>query len=254
MSNPFSLKGKTILITGASSGIGRQCAISCAESGARVIITGRNEKRLKDAASAISKDKLMNQHILHIEHEESVVELVKFLKIEDIKVNGVINAAGISTTLPVKFSSMEKQLEFYSTNVAGPVNLIRHLVKKGNPMSDDSSIVLVSSIMSVVGEKAKSLYSGSKGALNAVARSLALELANRRIRVNTVSPGVVASPMSDDAVYSESEESRNKILSKHPLGLGKPEDVANACIYLISNASRWVTGSNLVIDGGYTAH
>jgi len=252
--NPFSLENKTILITGASSGIGRQCAISCAEAGAKVIISGRNEDRLSETTSKVPKDKLLGQYILHIDRDESVIEVVNDIKDKGIRLSGLINAAGISTTLPVKFSTLEKQLEFYATNVAGPINLIRHLVRKGQPMAQESSIVLISSVMSTVGERAKSLYSGSKGALNAVARSLALELADRKIRINTVSPGVVDSPMSQNAAYAADETSYKAIAAKHPLGLGQPEDVANACIYLLSEASRWITGSDLIIDGGYTAH
>jgi NAD(P)-dependent dehydrogenase (short-subunit alcohol dehydrogenase family) len=251
--NPFSLENKTILITGASSGIGRQCTISCAEMGANVIITGRNKERLSETASKIPKSKFGGQHILLIDQEDSVLALIQDLKEKGIVLNGFINAAGISTTLPVKFSTMEKQLEFYATNIAGPLNLTRLLLKKGNPLVDKSSVVFISSVMAIVGEKAKTLYSGSKGALNAVSRSLALEVANRSIRVNTVSPGVVVTPMSQNAAYAQDEDSLQKTISKHPMGLGHPDDVANACIYLLSDASKWVTGSNLVVDGGYTA-
>ena len=105
----------------------------------------------------------------------------------------------------------------------------------------------------MVGEMGKTVYSLTKGALIAGAKSLALELAMRNIRVNTISPGVVITPMSQNAVYSQDEESFSRVKNLHPLGLGKPEDVANACIYLLSDASRWVTGTNLVVDGGYTA-
>ena len=251
--NPFNLENKTILITGASSGIGRQCAISCTEMGAEVIITGRNKERLSETASMIPKSKFGGQYIMDIDQEDSVLALVNNLKEKGIVLNGLIHAAGISATLPVKFSTMEKQLDFYATNVAGPLNLTRLLLKKVNPLVDKSSVVFISSVMAAVGEKAKTLYSGSKGALNSVSRSLALELANRKIRVNTVSPGVVVTPMSQNAAYAQDEDSMQKTISKHPMGLGHPEDVANACIYLMSDASNWVTGSNLIVDGGYTA-
>ena len=109
------------------------------------------------------------------------------------------------------------------------------------------------SVMGIVGEVAKSLYSMTKGALIAGSRSLAIELADRKIRVNCISPGVVVTPMTQKAVYSRDDESMKKVTELHPLGLGTPEDVANACIYLLSDASRWISGTNLIADGGYTA-
>lgn len=253
MLNPFSLENKTILITGASSGIGRQCAISCVEAGAQVIILGRNEDRLTETANLLPDQHLKGKHIVHLEQEESVTSFIANLKDNGVQLSGVIHAAGISTTLPLKSSTLEKQLEFYATNVAGPVNLTRLLLKKGNGLVDNSSIVFISSVMSMVGEKAKSLYGGTKGAINAVVKSMALEYAARKIRINAISPGVVESPMSGKAVYSQSEQALAEVTQKHPLGIGKPEDVAYASIYLLSNAAKWITGSNLVVDGGYTA-
>ncbi len=120
-------------------------------------------------------------------------------------------------------------------------------------MDSGASIIFVASIMGIVGEVGKTAYAMSKGALIAGVRSLSLELALKKIRVNAISPGVVITPMSSSSFYSKDEERIRKIETLHPLGLGNVDDVANACVYLISDASKWVTGTNLIVDGGYTA-
>jgi NAD(P)-dependent dehydrogenase (short-subunit alcohol dehydrogenase family) len=167
--------------------------------------------------------------------------------------HGLVNAAGISTTLPLKLISPEKLDAFFKTNVIAAINLAKIFTKLDVVCREGGSIVFISSVMGVVGEAGKTMYSLSKGALIAGTRSLALELASKKIRVNAISPGVVETPMSQNAIYSQDEESKQRILSLHPLGLGTTTDIAHACIYLLSNASRWITGTNLIIDGGYTS-
>ena len=132
-------------------------------------------------------------------------------------------------------------------------NLAWVLTKPAHMAEEGGSLVFITSVMATVGESGKSLYALTKGAVLAAAKSLAIELAPKNIRVNCVSPGVVVSPMSQKSFYSQGEETLNHIKSLHPLGLGTPEDVAAACVYLLSDAARWVTGSNLVVDGGYSA-
>jgi NAD(P)-dependent dehydrogenase (short-subunit alcohol dehydrogenase family) len=249
----FSLRGKRIVITGASSGIGRQCAISCSHRGATLVLLGRNHTRLNETLSLTTESsKHMVFSVDLLEHntvDKVFVEIIKKI----VRLDGLINCAGISTTLPINAMSNDKMDLFLRTNVIGPVNLTRQFVKSIRFSGSGGSIVFISSVMGVVGEKGKTLYSTTKGALIAAVRSMAVELASRQIRVNSVSPGVVESPMSKKAVYSVDEESLNRIKELHPLGLGVPEDVANACIFLLSDASRWITGTNMIIDGGYTA-
>lgn len=251
--NPFSLIGKNIIVTGASSGIGRQCAISCSEMGARVVLLGRNNERLEETA-----DRMKNPY----NHLTYSIDLVEYYKVEEIikdilpktgKIHGLVNCAGISITLPAKYVTPEKMDELFHANVHAAMNLTRIVTKQSYISEDGASVIFISSVMGSVGENGKSLYSMTKGALIAGSKSLAIEMASRRIRINCISPGVVETPMSQNAVYSRNEESLNKIKALHPLGFGQPEDVANACIYLLSEASRWVTGSNIVVDGGYTA-
>ena len=250
--NPFTLQGKIIVITGASSGIGRQCAITCSQMGATVILLARSAERLEETLSHLSPGN----------HRSYPIDLVDFEKVESTvkqinttygKIDGLIHCAGISTTLPLKLISPEKLDGFYQTNVIAAVNLSRLFVKNTHFSKEGGSIIFLSSIMGVVGELGKTVYSLTKGALISGSKSMALELASKKIRVNCISPGVVITPMSQNAVYSQDDESLNKTKALHPLGLGNPEDIANACVFFMSDASRWITGTNLLIDGGYTA-
>ena len=253
MNNPFSLEGKTILVTGASSGIGRQCSISCSEMGAIVVLIGRNKERLEETKQLMFQAEKHLICVADLTEYDKIEMLIKVITDRVGKIYGIVHSAGISTTLPVRMVSPQKMESFFQTNVFGAINLTRFLTKKANFSEDGGSIIFVSSVMGIVGEVAKSLYSMTKGALISGSRSLALELADRKIRVNCISPGVVITPMAQNAVYSRDEESLNKITRLHPLGLGVPEDVANTCIFLLSDASKWITGTNIVVDGGYTA-
>lgn len=253
MENPFSLTGKNIVITGASSGIGRQTAVVCSEMGARVVLIARNTERLKETLALMKSPEI---HLVYSFDLADIAEMESAIKeaVEKTgKLNGLVNAAGISTTLPLKLISNDKLDEFFRTNVYSAIQMSRLFTKQANVCNEGGSVILLSSVMGIVGETGKTLYSLTKGALVSAAKSMALEFASKKIRFNSVSPGVVITPMSKNAVYSQDEESLNKIAGLHPLGLGMPEDIANACVYLLSDASRWVTGSNLVIDGGYTA-
>lgn len=251
-SNPFSLSGKTVVVTGASSGIGRQCAILFSQMGARIILIARNKGRLKETTEQMDRTE---------DHVVICIDLNSFSKVADSlsrnkerigQVHGIVHCAGISTTLPLRMISEEKLHIFFQTNVNAAINLTKLLCKPAL-MPVGGSVVFMGSVMGVVGDAGKTLYSLTKGALVAGARSLAIELASKSIRVNCISPGVVVTPMSQNAVYSQDETSLEKVKSYHPLGLGRVEDVANACLFLLSDGASWITGINLVVDGGYTA-
>lgn len=250
--NPFTLEGKTIVVTGASSGIGRQCAIDCSRMGAKVVLIARNEQRLAETISLMEGDG----------HLSIVLDLTDFSQLKDYvkdivgkvgPIDGLINCAGISTTLPLKLMDAQKMDEYFHSNVFSAIELTRHFCQMGNVSKSGASIVFLSSIMALVGENGKSIYSMTKGALLSAARSLACEYARRNIRFNAVSPGAILTPINQDLPHMKNSEARAALESKHLLGLGKTTDISNACIYLLSDASRWVTGQNLVVDGGYTA-
>lgn len=252
--SPFSLAGKVIIVTGASSGIGRQCAISCSRMGAIIVLMGRDNERLMETLNSMENK---DNHFVcsgDLTDYDNVAEKVRDIVNEKGKLSGLINCAGISTTLPLNALSPKNMEHFLRTNVIGAINLTRHVVKPLNFSDSGGSIIFISSVMGVVGEKGKTLYSMTKGALIPAVKSLALEFAAKKIRINCISPGVVETTMSKNAVYSQNKDSLERIRGLHPLGLGTPEDVANASVFLLSDAAKWITGTNLIVDGGYLAH
>lgn len=248
--NPFSLAGKKVIVTGASSGIGRQCAIDISRIGGTVALIGRNEERLQETLEMLAGDG----------HLSYPVDLTDFDRIQDCvraivgkmgKIDGMVHCAGISTTLPFKYMSIDKMAHFFETNVYSALALSREAVGK-KYMNDGGSVIFLSSVMGEVGEVGKSLYGMTKGALVSAVRSLACEYAKRRIRFNCISPGAILTPINENLPHMKDPDKRELLEEKHLLGLGAVTDVSNSCIFLLSDASRWITGSNLVVDGGYT--
>lgn len=249
--NPFSLENKTILITGASSGIGKQCAIDCSKMGAHVVLIGRNKERLDDTFSQLEGE----GHLLvafDLTESEKIKEMVAGVVSAVGPIHGVLHCAGISETLPLKLMKTELLDKFFRNNVYSAIELTRELCSVKNVAKDGASIVFFSSIMGCVGESGKSLYSMTKGALIAATRSLACEYAKKRIRFNCVSPGAILTPINANLPHMVDPEKKQALADKHLLGLGECADISNACIYLLSDASKWVTGQNLIVDGGYT--
>lgn len=244
--NPFTLEGKTILITGASSGIGRATAIACSKMGATLLLNGRNEVRLKDTYSQLcgTNHKIIQGDIT----DESIL---KNIITTITKLDGILLAAGIVKMLPVLFADKNKFESIYTTNLFAPIELLRTIVKKKlyNP---GFSAVAISSIAGsedfCVGN---GIYGSGKAALKSFLKYFARETASKGIRINTISPGLILTPMQTEGVVgsNELEEAVKSIPMKR---WGAPEDVANAAIYLLSDASSYVTGTNIVIDGGYT--
>ena len=242
--NPFNLNDKTILITGASSGIGRVIAIECSKMGANLVITGRNESRLQETLELLH-NKGHISIISDLSDKEGLDDLLEKLPVLD----GVVHCAAILKKLPLKFINEKAWQETMGTNLFAPALLSQRLVKK-NKIKDASSIVFISSIAATVASFGNISYMASKGAINSLSRGMALELSSKKIRVNTVLPALIQTNLTDRAL---SEEDLKNYLLKFPLGrFGKPEEVAYAVIYLLSDASRWVTGTSITIDGGVT--
>ncbi|MCH8567404.1 MAG: SDR family oxidoreductase [Balneolales bacterium] len=254
--SPFSLSGKTILITGASSGIGKSIAIACADAGASIFAFGRDQERLADTLSKLvcnSDNQNHRSFAVELTDDDSISEIMKSLEEEGVRFSGFVHSAGISTTLPLRSMKPDSTTPFMKLNVDAGIHLTKWITRKKMVAENGSSVVFLSSVMSVVGESGKTIYSMTKGALLSASRSLAVELAPKKVRVNCISPGVVETPMSGKAVYSRNEVALKYVQDLHPLGLGKPEDVAYSCVYLLSDAAKWVTGTNMIVDGGYTA-
>lgn len=244
--NPFSLHDKIILVTGASSGIGKAIAIECSKMGANVIITARNEERLNETFS------LMNEGdhkmiLADLNSEDGLNNLVENLP----QLDGMVHCAGLTIPKPFHFYSKDNIKSVMGVNFEAPIFLTQALIKK-KKIRKQASIVFISSISGVyVSSIAGSIYSASKGAINGVAKGMALELAPKGIRVNSVNPGMIETNIYSEGIVSEEQLVEDR--AKYPLKrYGKPEEVAYAVIYLLSDASVWVTGSNLLIDGGYT--
>lgn len=252
MYNPFTLENKNIIVTGASSGIGKQVAITCSRMGARVAIIGRNTERLDETRLQLEGE----GHIVvsyDLTEMDGLKDMVTGIVTHMGTIDGLVNCAGVSATLPFKLMSPDKVEEMFKTNVFATIELTKQVLSIKNVNKNGASVIFFASVMGCVGENAKSLYSLTKGALIAGCRSLAVEYAPKKIRLNVVSPGVVETAINKNQPYLADPDRRKVTESLHPLGLGTTDDIANACVYLLSDASRWVTGQNLIIDGGYTS-
>lgn len=242
--NPFSLEGKTILITGASSGIGRATAIECSKLGATCIITARNEERLNETLSQMAGEG----------HQLIIADMAKEDEINAIvtqlpKLDGLVNNAGYQEFAPVSFVRKEKLDSILLINTVAPI-ILTQKVLKAKKINKEASIVFTSSLAGVgLGTPGNAMYATSKGAISSYIHVAALELASKKIRVNAVCPGMVDTKIIADSAVSNDDLQQD--MQNYPLGrYGKPVEIAWSIIYLLSDASAWVTGTNMIIDGG----
>jgi NAD(P)-dependent dehydrogenase (short-subunit alcohol dehydrogenase family) len=243
--NPFSLEGKSILVTGASSGIGRGICIECSKMGATVQLMARNEARLNETLSQMEGEG-HQIHMADLCSTEDIDALVDALPVLD----GVVLCAGIIKTMPVKNINEEAMTEIFNANIMGDIKLCSRLLKK-KKLNHGASVVFISSVSTFNVKVGNSLYSATKGAVNSFAKAMALEVSKQNMRVNCIQPGFVPSSILSDGAI-EKDEFLKFYAERHPLGFGTLSDIANGCIYLLSDAARWVTGSIFTIDGGYT--
>jgi len=246
MYNPFSMEGKTILVTGASSGIGRAIAVECSKMGAVVVLTARNEGRLNETLSQM-EGKSHSVITCDLNNENERKQMIDKLPTLD----GLVNCAGINKLLPFPFVTSESLKDVMDVNFTAPALMSAELIKK-KKFSKNSSIVFISSISGVLcAAIGGSIYSASKGAVNGLIKGMALDLAAKGIRVNSVNPGVIETHIFDEGTITT--EQLDIDMKLYPLKrYGKPEEIAYAAVYFLSDASAWTTGANLVIDGGFT--
>lgn len=244
MNDSFSLVDKTILVTGASSGIGKATAIECSKQGAKVVLLGRNLERLNQTLEECAG---MGHSV--IQFDLSKIDKIAELITELPELDGIVHNAGTNTKYLVKNISREKIDELFHTNYYAPV-LITQLLLKNKKFKKNASMVFISSISASYASVSNALYASSKGALNSFVRCLAMELAPRGMRANVIQPGVIDTPILK--AYAMTDE-LNDFKSSCPLGHpGEPRDIAMGCVYLLSNASKFTTGSIMTIDGGLT--
>jgi NAD(P)-dependent dehydrogenase (short-subunit alcohol dehydrogenase family) len=246
--NAFSLENKTVLVTGATSGIGFEVCKQIINAGGNFIGLGRQRKQLD---KFITENNLTgsSSRFLDVLQLESIPEFVDSM---DVKIDGFVHSVGIVENNPIQFFNEELYNKIRTVNLDSALVFISHLLKK-KKFNKPASIVFVSSISGLYGMKGNGLYGITKAGLGIMAKTYANELAFKKIRVNTVAPGMVNTQITLDAVNFLSDEVINEDKKKYPLGYGEPEDVALPIVFLLSEASKWITGHDLILDGGRTA-
>jgi NAD(P)-dependent dehydrogenase (short-subunit alcohol dehydrogenase family) len=244
MKNYLSLQGKHVLVTGASSGMGKVFAQMIAGQGARVSLLARNEERLEQTRNLLEGEG-HNVVCCDLTDEEQLRQAAETMQ----PLDGIVFCAGINEFVPVRFVKQEKIDRMFQTNYFSQLLLLQMLLKK-KLVNKGASIVFISSVSSLMGVQGTLLYASSKGAINSAVRVLAAELAVQQMRVNAICPGIVRTEML--SATNIDEETFTKQAAQYPLGLGTPEDVGHAVLFHLSEASRWLTGQCMVMDGGYS--
>ena len=243
MYNPFSIEGKNILVTGASSGIGRSICIECSKAGANIILTARNTERLKQTLSLMAPG---NHKI--VEADLTVAEYIQKLSDIDTVLDGVALVSGINDKMIIKKMNESFVEKMLATNFSGPALLMQALLRKKR-INKFASVIFMSSVSAFYPSVSNAMYAASKAAVNQFAKVLALEVLPLKARVNCIQPAFVETEM----IQKYGEEILDEIRKNYPLGrFAKPEEIAQAVIYFFSDATQLITGTSLVIDGGYT--
>jgi NAD(P)-dependent dehydrogenase (short-subunit alcohol dehydrogenase family) len=249
--NPMDLSGKTVLVTGASSGLGKGIAELSARLGAKLILVARDSARLEETRATL----------VGAGHASEAFDLSRIDEIpgwmRDVAqrhgvLHGLVHSAGVLTTKPLRMQVAADWESALRINVIAGAALAKGFRQKG-VYAGAGSLVFLSSVMGLAGQPGQILYSATKGALTAMTRSMALELAGEGMRINCVAPAVVMAGVTEHLQEMVSPEQFAQITALHPLGLGRPEDVAHAVAFLLADTARWITGTTLVVDGGYTA-
>lgn len=249
--NPFSLNNKTILVTGASSGIGKSSAVALSQAGAKLILVARQEEKLNQTVEQLAG----SGHVclpFDLTQTDEISSWMKKIVEKTGTLNGLLHCAGVHVAKPLQLITSIDLEKIWKINVASAFMLCKGFRQK-KVRAADANIVLMSSVVADFGEAGISAYSASKGAVQSLVKSLSVELAPEAIRVNGIAPGIVKTGMTDILFSKMTSEQIESVSKMHPLGFGSAEDVAYAAVYLMSDAARWVTGSILKVDGGYHA-
>lgn len=251
--NPLTIHGKTIVVTGAASGIGRQSAIDFANAGANLILLDINSDALEGTKKECLKAGVnCFAQACDLTDTTSLPSVIETAVSQVGTVNGLLHAAGIEKTLPFNKLSTGDYQRIYSINVVSAMNLVSILSQK-KIRGENAKYVLIASITALVGRPGVNAYAASKGALIAAVKTMALELAPKGININCISPGTILTPLMEKMLESLSEEQREERKAGFPLGLGRPDDIASTAMFLMSDGARWITGQNIIVDGGYTS-
>lgn len=248
----LNFDGKWVLVTGASSGIGRAIAIELSRQRARVILSGRDEGRLAETSRQLSADGHQVLLLDLVDHSRIVPAILK-LRESIGRIYGLCHSAGVVETRPLSSNTVEVVQSMLTVHVLAGLELARAICRR-DVIEEGGSVLFISSVYGRVGMPGQTGYSASKGAISAAVRALAVELARRKIRVNSISPGLVKTDMTQKALGLLSKEQVENLEQNHPLGVGAPEDVAKAAVFLLAPDNPWITGADLTVDGGFSAH
>ena len=247
--NPLDLRGKRILVTGASSGIGKAASQLLSKLGANVVVLARNEERLQSTLESLSGEGHA-KYVFDLGATDEIPGLMKKMAGEQGHLSGLFHCAGITLIWPVTLLKKKYIDSVFSSSIAAALLLARGFCQKGVRNQNGGSIVIMSSVAGVRGVKGLSIYSASKAAIDGAVRSLALELAPRGIRINSIAAAGIESVMHNEYLKNFTKEELFIYTRKHLMGFGTAEDVANAAAFLLSDASRWITGTTMLVDGG----
>jgi NAD(P)-dependent dehydrogenase (short-subunit alcohol dehydrogenase family) len=243
-----------IVVSGASSGIGRAVAVDLAKRGARVVLMGRRAEELEATSKLCGGSSRAEIVAIDLSHTDEIALAVAAVVKKIGRVYGFCHSAGVVQTLPLSAMTSERLRSMMDVNFLAGLELARAITRRDSMDTAGGSLLWIASVYAHVGAPGQVGYCATKGAITAAIRSMALELAPRKIRVNSLSPGFVRTPMTDASGSRMSEEQWARIVDMHPLGTGAPEDVARAAAFMLHPSNTWVTGADLIIDGGYTLH
>lgn len=244
--------GRWVVVSGASSGFGRAVAAALAGQGAGLILIGRDPERLAQTA-ALAGGAAVQLLPMDLTDLEAIAPRLRAAARAVGRIYGLCHAAGTVETLPLAACSPEHLRRMLEVNLAAGIEIARTLCRRDVMEDAGGSLVFISSVYARAGVPGQIGYSAAKGAVNAAVRAMAMELARRGIRVNSLSPGLVRTPLTERAFARLSAAQAQAIVEAHPLGIGRPEDVARAALFLLHPENRWITGIDLAVDGGYTA-
>jgi NAD(P)-dependent dehydrogenase (short-subunit alcohol dehydrogenase family) len=251
MMNPMDLTGQTILVTGASSGIGRETARLISQLGARVVLVGRNEERLAETLRSLDGDG-HRAELFDLSSADEIPRWLKSISASSGPLHGLVHSAGIIKLRPLRVLTSQTIEDLMGINVKAAISLAKGFCQK-NVRTPSGSIVFLSSVAGLTGQAGLAAYAASKGAIVALTRALAVELAGEHIRVNCVAPGLVTTEMGQGHLRLLTPEQGAALEAMHLLGFGSARDVSYAVAFLLAETARWITGTVLVVDGGYTA-